>query len=152
VCCPEQYRENLSAKEKSATSDLLSILTPNSLFTREPHRDSQARTLLWHAFDFQAGSHQLRMLVQADQPITSQTWRMNFKADAIVANSHLQLTTAKGTASLLVPIGAVIVTHWGWDPVFYIASALNIFAGLAAWFWLRPMRIKFLAKQNQEAA
>jgi OFA family oxalate/formate antiporter-like MFS transporter len=74
-----------------------------------------------------------------------------FGAKYATANAGM-LYTAKGTASLLVPIGAVIVTYWGWDPVFYIASALNIFAGLAAWFWLRPMRIKFLAKQNQEAA
>jgi hypothetical protein len=28
--------------------------------------------------------------------------------------------------------------------VFYLASALNIFAGLAAWFWLKPMRNKFM--------
>jgi OFA family oxalate/formate antiporter-like MFS transporter len=69
-----------------------------------------------------------------------------FGAKYATANAGM-LYTAKGTASLLVPIGAVIVTHWGWDPVFYIASGLNIFAGLAAWFLLRPARIKFLAKQ-----
>jgi OFA family oxalate/formate antiporter-like MFS transporter len=68
-----------------------------------------------------------------------------FGAKNAAANAGM-LYTAKGTASLLVPVGAVIVTHWGWDPVFYIASGLNIFAGLAAWFWLRPARIKFLAK------
>jgi OFA family oxalate/formate antiporter-like MFS transporter len=68
-----------------------------------------------------------------------------FGAKYATANAGM-LYTAKGTASLLVPIGAVIVTHWGWDPVFYIASGLNIFAGLAAWFLLRPARIKFLAK------
>ncbi|MBY0341191.1 MAG: oxalate/formate MFS antiporter [Rhodocyclaceae bacterium] len=73
-----------------------------------------------------------------------------FGAKNAAANAGM-LYTAKGTASLLVPIGAVIVTHWGWDPVFYIASGLNIFAGLAAWFWLRPMRIKFLAKQAEAA-
>lgn len=73
-----------------------------------------------------------------------------FGAKNAAANAGM-LYTAKGTASLLVPIGAVIVTHWGWDPVFYIASGLNIFAGLAAWFWLRPARIKFLAKQAEAA-
>ncbi len=71
-----------------------------------------------------------------------------FGAKNAAANAGM-LYTAKGTASLLVPIGAVIVTHWGWDPVFYIASGLNIFAGLSAWFLLRPMRIKFLAKQAE---
>ena len=70
-----------------------------------------------------------------------------FGAKYATANAGM-LYTAKGTASLLVPIGAVIVTHWGWDPVFYIASGLNIFAGLAAWFLLRPARIKFLAKHS----
>ena len=73
-----------------------------------------------------------------------------FGAKNAAANAGM-LYTAKGTASLLVPIGAVIVTHWGWDPVFYIASALNIFAGLAAWFWLRPARIKFLARHAEAA-
>lgn len=54
------------------------------------------------------------------------------------------LYTAKGTASLLVPVGAWMVANFGWDSVFYLASALNIFAGLAAWFWLKPMRSKFM--------
>ncbi|HTH94662.1 MAG TPA: oxalate/formate MFS antiporter [Rhodocyclaceae bacterium] len=62
------------------------------------------------------------------------------------------LYTAKGTAALLVPIGAWIVASHGWEPVFYLASALNIFAGLAAWFWLRPARIKFLQRTKDAAA
>jgi OFA family oxalate/formate antiporter-like MFS transporter len=73
-----------------------------------------------------------------------------FGAKNATANAGM-LYTAKGTASLLVPIGAVIVSHWGWDPVFYIASGLNIFAGLSAWFLLRPMRVKFLAKSAAQA-
>jgi len=56
------------------------------------------------------------------------------------------LYTAKGTAALLVPIGAVIVANYGWTPVFYIASALNIAAGLSAWFILKPARERFLSK------
>lgn len=58
------------------------------------------------------------------------------------------LYTAKGTASMLVPVGAWMVSSFGWDSVFYFSSALNIFAGLAAWFWLRPMRAKFISESK----
>ncbi|HSI56026.1 MAG TPA: oxalate/formate MFS antiporter [Ideonella sp.] len=68
-----------------------------------------------------------------------------FGAKHASANAGM-LYTAKGTAALLVPIGAVIVANYGWTPVFYIASALNIAAGLAAWFVLKPARERFLKK------
>jgi MFS transporter, OFA family, oxalate/formate antiporter len=68
-----------------------------------------------------------------------------FGARHASANAGM-LYTAKGTAALLVPLGAVIVTNYGWTPVFYIASALNIAAALAAWFILKPAREKFLAR------
>ena len=63
-----------------------------------------------------------------------------FGAKYASANAGM-LYTAKGTAALLVPLGAVIVTNYGWTPVFYIASGLNIAAALAAWFILKPARI-----------
>jgi MFS transporter, OFA family, oxalate/formate antiporter len=56
------------------------------------------------------------------------------------------LYTAKGTAALLIPLGAVIAAAYGWAPVFYIAAALNIGTGLAAWFVLKPWRERFLAR------
>ncbi|WP_418319153.1 oxalate/formate MFS antiporter [Piscinibacter sakaiensis] len=68
-----------------------------------------------------------------------------FGAKHASANAGM-LYTAKGTAALLVPIGAVIVTSHGWAPVFYIAAALNIAAALAAWFILKPWRERFLAR------
>ena len=68
-----------------------------------------------------------------------------FGAKYASANAGM-LYTAKGTAALLVPIGAVIVANYGWAPVFYIASALNIAAALAAWFILKPWRERFLAR------
>ena len=68
-----------------------------------------------------------------------------FGAKHASANAGM-LYTAKGTAALLVPIGAVIVTNYGWTPVFYIASALNIAAALAAWFVLKPWRERFLSR------
>jgi OFA family oxalate/formate antiporter-like MFS transporter len=68
-----------------------------------------------------------------------------FGAAHASANAGM-LYTAKGTAALLVPVGAVIVASFGWAPVFYIAAALNIGAALAAWFVLKPWRARFLAR------
>ena len=68
-----------------------------------------------------------------------------FGAKHASANAGM-LYTAKGTAALLVPVGAVIVAAYGWAPVFYIASAMNIAAALLAWFVLKPWRERFLAR------
>jgi MFS transporter, OFA family, oxalate/formate antiporter len=57
------------------------------------------------------------------------------------------LYTAKGTASLLVPLSSVLTTATGsWHAVFYVAAALNIIAALMALFVLKPMRIKTVAQ------
>ena len=51
------------------------------------------------------------------------------------------LYTAKGTASLLVPLSSVLTTSTGnWHAVFIAASVMNAVAALLAWFVLRPMR------------
>src|SRR5436190_4518691 len=51
------------------------------------------------------------------------------------------LYTAKGTASLLVPLANVLaVATGGWHSVFIVAAAMNAVAALMAWFVLRPMR------------
>ena len=51
------------------------------------------------------------------------------------------LYTAKGTASLLVPLSSVLVSATGsWHAVFYVAAALNIVAAVMALFVLKPMR------------
>ena len=64
------------------------------------------------------------------------TFGSNFAA----ANAGL-LYTAKGTASLLVPLSSVLVASTGnWQAVFVVAATLNIVAALTAWFVLRPMR------------
>jgi MFS transporter, OFA family, oxalate/formate antiporter len=53
------------------------------------------------------------------------------------------LYTAKGTASLLVPLANVLTTATGsWHAVFYVAAILNIVAALMALLVLRPMRIR----------
>jgi len=57
------------------------------------------------------------------------------------------LYTAKGTASLLVPLANVLTSATGsWHAVFYVAAALNIVAAIMAVVVLRPMRIKTMAR------
>ena len=54
------------------------------------------------------------------------------------------LYTAKGTASLLVPLANVLTSATGsWHAVFYVAAALNIVAAIMAVAVLRPLRRKF---------
>src|SRR5712692_3125690 len=51
------------------------------------------------------------------------------------------LYTAKGTASLLVPLANVLTSATGsWHAVFYVAAILNIIAAVMALAVLRPMR------------
>jgi OFA family oxalate/formate antiporter-like MFS transporter len=57
------------------------------------------------------------------------------------------LYTAKGTASLLVPLANVLTNATGsWHAVFYVAAALNILAAVMALVVLKPMRVKIMAK------
>jgi len=66
------------------------------------------------------------------------------------ANAGL-LYTAKGTASLLVPLSSVLAAATGgWHAVFIVASALNAIAALMAWFVLRPMRRKQIERASRE--
>jgi MFS transporter, OFA family, oxalate/formate antiporter len=50
------------------------------------------------------------------------------------------LYTAKGTASLLVPFASVLSAGGNWSMVFWVASALNFTAAIAAIAVLKPMR------------
>ena len=57
------------------------------------------------------------------------------------------LYTAKGTASLLVPLANVLqVATSSWKVVFLVAAALNIVAAVMALVLLKPMRIKTMSK------
>jgi MFS transporter, OFA family, oxalate/formate antiporter len=61
------------------------------------------------------------------------------------------LYTAKGTASLLVPLANVLTAATGsWTAVFIVAAILNIIAAVMALAVLRPMRLRAL-RQEQEA-
>jgi len=55
------------------------------------------------------------------------------------ANAGL-LYTAKGTASLLVPLSSILAASGGWHAVFWVASALNFVAAVLAIVALKPMR------------
>jgi OFA family oxalate/formate antiporter-like MFS transporter len=53
------------------------------------------------------------------------------------------LYTAKGTASLLVPLANVLTSATGsWHAVFYVAAILNIIAAVMAVVVLQPMRVR----------
>jgi MFS transporter, OFA family, oxalate/formate antiporter len=56
--------------------------------------------------------------------------------------------TAKGTASLLVPLSAVLSKGGNWDRVYLFAAAISIAAGLLAKFVLQPMRQKAIDRAN----
>ena len=57
------------------------------------------------------------------------------------------LYTAKGTASLLVPLANILTAKTGnWHAVFIVAAILNIVAAVMALVVLRPLRIKEMAK------
>ena len=63
-----------------------------------------------------------------------------FGSKYAAANAGL-LYTAKGTASLLVPLSSVLATATGsWHAVFIVSSIMNAIAALMAWFVLKPMR------------
>jgi MFS transporter, OFA family, oxalate/formate antiporter len=58
------------------------------------------------------------------------------------------LYTAKGTASLLVPLANILTSATGsWHAVFYVAAVLNIVAAVMAIAVLRPMRRRTMAQE-----
>ena len=62
------------------------------------------------------------------------------------------LYTAKGTASLLVPLSNVLMQSTGsWYSVFVTAAVLNIIAALLALFVLKPMRAAYIRRRPAAA-
>jgi OFA family oxalate/formate antiporter-like MFS transporter len=60
--------------------------------------------------------------------------------------------TAKGTASLLVPLANVLKVSTGsWHAVFFVAALLNVIAALLALFVLKPMRKAQIERSNGQA-
>ena len=57
------------------------------------------------------------------------------------------LYTAKGTASIFVPISSVIAAASGsWESVFFVGCGMNAIAAIMAWYVLKPMRKSFMDK------
>jgi OFA family oxalate/formate antiporter-like MFS transporter len=67
-----------------------------------------------------------------------------FGSQYAAANAGL-LYTAKGVASLAVPLSSVVVAATrDWHAVFLTAGAMNLVAAALVWFVLRPMRLRLL--------
>src|SRR5882762_6220114 len=78
---------------------------------------------------------------------TTDTFGSKFAA----ANAGL-MYTAKGTASLLVPLANVLKEATGnWHAVFVTAAILNAIAALLAIFALKPLRRAEIERSNQQA-
>jgi OFA family oxalate/formate antiporter-like MFS transporter len=58
------------------------------------------------------------------------------------------LYTAKGTASLLVPLASVLSAGGNWDRVFMLTAAITITAGVLAKLVLAPMRKRCIDEAN----
>ncbi|HEY3596170.1 MAG TPA: oxalate/formate MFS antiporter [Paraburkholderia sp.] len=58
------------------------------------------------------------------------------------------LYTAKGTASLLVPIASVLAATGGWNLVFVVSAVITIAAGVSAKFILAPMRARWIESSD----
>jgi MFS transporter, OFA family, oxalate/formate antiporter len=62
------------------------------------------------------------------------------------------LYTAKGTASLLVPLASILSTTGGWNLVFIVSAVVTIAAAVCAKFILAPMRSRWIGLHNAPAA
>ncbi|RKT21072.1 OFA family oxalate/formate antiporter-like MFS transporter [Paraburkholderia sp. RAU2J] len=59
------------------------------------------------------------------------------------------LYTAKGTASLLVPIASILAAAGGWNLVFIVSAVITIAAGISAKFILAPMRSRWIESHDE---
>jgi OFA family oxalate/formate antiporter-like MFS transporter len=63
------------------------------------------------------------------------------------AGNYGLLYTAKGTASLLVPVTSVMAASGGWQTVFIAAAVMNLVAAFMALFVLKPLRLRMSAER-----
>ena len=60
------------------------------------------------------------------------------------------LYTAKGMASLVVPLGSYLKLQTGsWLPIFVVASLFDFAAAVMALFVLKPLRVKWLSRTEE---
>ncbi|WP_257169085.1 oxalate/formate MFS antiporter [Bradyrhizobium sp. SRS-191] len=67
------------------------------------------------------------------------------------ATNNGMLYTAKGTASLLVPLASLVSAKYGWQAVFVIGVGLNATAALMALFVIKPLRRAFILGKEAPA-
>jgi OFA family oxalate/formate antiporter-like MFS transporter len=67
------------------------------------------------------------------------------------ANAGL-LYTAKGTASLLVPLATLLAAMVNWKAVFLVGAGMNLAAAIMALAVLKPMRRRMLARVSLQAS
>ncbi len=65
------------------------------------------------------------------------------------ASNAGMLYTAKGTASLLVPLAAYVAGAHGWNAVFWVAIGFNVIAAALALLALKPMRARWFAMETR---
>jgi OFA family oxalate/formate antiporter-like MFS transporter len=69
------------------------------------------------------------------------------------ATNYGLLYTAKGTASLLVPLGSLLRDASGsWLAVLYLSAAVNLVAAALALLALKPLRRRFIRRSMAEKA
>jgi OFA family oxalate/formate antiporter-like MFS transporter len=73
-----------------------------------------------------------------------------FGAKYAAANAGT-MYTAKGTASLIVPLASFLSAGGDWNTVFIVAATIAITAGLCAKYFLAPMRKAYINYVNTQA-
>ena len=68
------------------------------------------------------------------------------------ASNAGMLYTAKGTASLLVPLAAYLAGAHGWVAVFWVAIGFNVSAAALAIVVLKPMRARWFAIETRASS
>jgi MFS transporter, OFA family, oxalate/formate antiporter len=68
------------------------------------------------------------------------------------ASNAGMLYTAKGTASLMVPLAAYVAGAHGWNAVFWVAIGFNVTAAALALLVLKPMRDRWFAMERPQPA
>ncbi len=69
------------------------------------------------------------------------------------STNYAILYTAKGTASLLIPLGSFLQAKFGsWEPIFYVAAGFDVVAAFLALFALKPLCQAYKARAKAAVA
>jgi OFA family oxalate/formate antiporter-like MFS transporter len=74
-----------------------------------------------------------------------------FGAGYAASNAGM-LYTAKGCASIGVPIFALVSAQYGWSTVFVVSAVINLVAAVYVVTVLRPVRARHIARTHEAAA